>query len=150
MGAKPSQEQRPISNASNASHDLMGNVEQPVQEEEDHFYEKQQTKIKKASILKSRNVSGLGIYERLEGKLPLQVIEIREFEGRLKKLVYGKETISVRQLQFAFTRDYEDFEDLNNPESTFFRIMTSHEFKQDESDEEMSIQYLLLLGVLYC
>jgi hypothetical protein len=28
--------------------------------------------------------------------------------------------------------------------------MTSKEFKINESDQEMSIQYLLLLGVLYC
>mmetsp|Transcript_24982 Transcript_24982/g.24448 ORF Transcript_24982/g.24448 Transcript_24982/m.24448 type:complete len:114 (-) Transcript_24982:201-542(-) len=31
-----------------------------------------------------------------------------------------------------------------------YKIFTSVEFKQNESDEEMSIQYLLLLGLLYC
>ena len=77
-------------------------------------------------------------------------MDIREFEGRLKKLVYGKDTISIRQLQFAFTRDFEDFDDLNNPDSQLYKIFTSPEFKGEESDEEMSIQYLLLLGLLYC
>jgi hypothetical protein len=76
----------------------MQNVEQQPQEEDDHFYEKSQFKNKKAAILKSRSVAGLGAYERMEIKMPLQVIDIREYEGRLKKLVYGKETISVRQL----------------------------------------------------
>lgn len=48
-----------------------------------------------------------------------------------------------------FTRDFEDFDDLNNPDSLLFKIFTSSEFKPDGSDE-MSIQYLLLFGLLYC
>ena len=71
--------------------------------------------------------------------MPLTTIDIREFEGRLKKLVYGKDTISIRQMQFAFTRDYEDFEDLNNEDSALYRILTSPEFKNDESGDEMVI-----------
>ena len=77
-------------------------------------------------------------------------MDIREYEGRLKKLVYGKDTISVRQLQFSFTRDYEDFDDLNNEDSWLFKVFTASEFKQDEAAAEMSIQYLLLIGLLYC
>jgi hypothetical protein len=49
----------------------------------------------------------------------------------------------------VFTRDYEDFEELNNPDSVLYKIFTSQEFRPEESDE-MSIQYLLLFGLLYC
>ncbi len=52
-------------------------------------------------------------------------MDIREFEGRLKKLVYGKETISIRQLQYAFSRDYEDFDDLLDTESFLYKAVTS-------------------------
>ena len=82
--------------------------------------------------------------------LPLTVLDIREYEGRLKKLVYGKETISIRQLQFVFTKTYEDFAPLNDPDSTFYQIITSSAFKTDESDPELNIQYLMLFGILYC
>ena len=78
-------------------------------------------------------------YERLESSIPLQVMDIREFEGRLKKLIYGKETISVRQLQYIFSKDYEDFDDLFNEESTLFKILTSSTFKNDESESEMNV-----------
>ena len=37
-------------------------------------------------------------YQAFEASLPLQLIEYREFEGRIKKLVYGRDTISIRQL----------------------------------------------------
>ena len=71
------------------------------------------------------------------------MIDIREFEGRLKKLIYNKDTISIRQLQFSFTRDLEDFDDLNNPSSVLYKIFTSNVFKNKPEDEEMSIQFLL-------
>ena len=101
-------------------------------------------------IVNPDELAKLGAYERFEAQMPLQVMDIREFEGRLKKLVFNKETISMRQMQFSFTRDYEDFEDLNNPESPLFKIVNSPVFKQNENDEEICIQYLLLLGLLYC
>jgi len=92
------------------------------------------------ATLKNKDVSALSAYEALEARLPLQILEIREFEGRLKKLVYGKATISLKQMQFCFTRDYEDFDDLNNPDSLTYKIFTSPEFKDDESgDSEMRI-----------
>ena len=53
---------------------------------------------KKLSILKTKDLAGLGAYKQLEAKLPLTTMDIREFEGRIKKLVYGKDTISIRQL----------------------------------------------------
>lgn len=36
------------------------------------------------------------LYRAFEHGIPLQLIEYREFEGRVKKLCYGKDTVSVR------------------------------------------------------
>eukprot|EP00347_Sterkiella_histriomuscorum_P018693 403344536 len=103
--------------------------------------------------LKPQNVmSKKTAYERIEARLPLQIMDIREYEGRLKKLVYGKETVSLRQITYVFARDYEDWEDLTNNDSALTKIMTSSCFKLEDSENEveMSIQYLLLFGLLYC
>ena len=35
-------------------------------------------------------------YQAFEAGIPLQLIEYREFEGRIKKLVYGRDTVSIR------------------------------------------------------
>lgn len=77
-------------------------------------------------------------------------MDIREYEGRIKKLIYGKETISIRQLQYVFCRDYEDFDGLTDETSPLYSIMTSDIFKTSPEDEEMNIQYLMLFGILYC
>jgi len=53
-------------------------------------------------------------------------------------------------MQFVFSRDFEDFDDLNNPDSILYKIMTSAVFKSNPDDEEMNIQYLMLFGILYC
>ena len=37
-------------------------------------------------------------YQAFEASIPLKLIDYREFEGRIKKLVYGRDTISIRQL----------------------------------------------------
>ena len=56
----------------------------------------------------------------------------------------------MRQMQYSFTRDYEDFEDLNNPESALYKIFTDPFFKTSEDDTELNIQFLMLFGLLYC
>lgn len=114
-------------------------------------YQRMKTAMKKKlSIIQGKDFSGLGAYKQLEAKLPLTTMDIREFEGRIKKLVYGKDTISIRQLQFTFARDVEDFESLTNTDSEFYQIITSPVFQSEETEGELSIQYLLLFGLLYC
>jgi len=72
----------------------------------------------------------------------LQLIEYREFEGRVKKLVYGKTTISLRQLQYVLSKDYDDFLELEDPDSVISKIITDKLFEptpqknQEESKEE--------------
>ena len=38
------------------------------------------------------------LYQAFEAGIPLQLIDYREFEGRVKKLVYGRNNITIRQL----------------------------------------------------
>jgi hypothetical protein len=39
-------------------------------------------------------------------------MDIMEFEGRIKKLVYCSEEVTLRQLQMAFMKDLEEYDDL--------------------------------------
>ena len=50
---------------------------------------------KNRSTIESFKSSG-DWYQAFEASIPLQLIEYREFEGRIKKLVYGRNTISIR------------------------------------------------------
>ena len=93
-------------------------------------YQKNNIRQKKQATLNRQNSQQkTTAYERLESQIPLSILDIREYEGRLKKLVYGKETISLRQMQFVFSRDFEDFDDLNIENSVLRKIMTSMVFK---------------------
>ena len=51
---------------------------------------------KKISLIRTKDLSGLGAYKQLEARLPLTTMDIREYEGRLKKMVYGKDTVSLK------------------------------------------------------
>lgn len=50
---------------------------------------------KNSKAIKSFKEAG-NIYQAFEASIPLSLIEYREFEGRVKKLVYDKTTVSVR------------------------------------------------------
>ena len=99
----------------------------------------------------------------------MQLIDYREFEGRIKKLVYDRHTITIRQLQYVLARSYDDFVDLVDPESDISKIITSKAFetsyttkrsaeeeKKEGSSEDdhmgrhVDITRLLLFGLLYC
>jgi len=36
------------------------------------------------------------LYQAFESGIPLQLLDYREFEGRIKKLVYGRDTVAIR------------------------------------------------------
>lgn len=52
---------------------------------------------KNRSKIDSFTASG-DVYQAFEAGIPLQLIDYREYEGRVKKLVFGRATISIRQL----------------------------------------------------
>ena len=114
-------------------------------------------------------LSAGNLYGAFEAGIPLQLIHYREYEGRIKKLVYGKDTVSIRQLQYVLARDFDDFVDLVDPDSDISKIITSPVFdknatgngeeeeeKVDEVDadghfeKQIEITRLLLFGLLYC
>ena len=68
------------------------------------------------------------LYQAFEAGIPLRLIEYREFEGRIKKLVYGKETVKLRQLQYVLGRDYDDFVELADANSEISKIIMSKAF----------------------
>jgi len=58
---------------------------------------------KETILIAERNKSKIGkftaagdLYQAFESGIPLQLLDYREFEGRIKKLVYGKATITIR------------------------------------------------------
>ena len=79
---------------------------------------------KNRSKIDSFTASG-DVYQAFEAGIPLQLIEYREYEGRVKKLVFGRATISIRQLQFVLARNYDDFVELGDEESDISKIITS-------------------------
>jgi len=42
-------------------------------------------------------------------------------------------------MQYVFSKDYEDFDDLFNEESPIYKILTSSTFKSNEEDSEMNV-----------
>ena len=63
----------------------------PVKREPVYVAEKNRSKID------SFTAAG-DLYQAFEAGIPLRLIEYREFEGRVKKLVYGRTTATIRQL----------------------------------------------------
>lgn len=83
-------------------------------------------------------------------------MDFRDFEGRVKKLVFNKSTITIRQLQYALGKDFDDFVDLTDKDSQISRILTSPPFQPEIAENEdwmsssVDIDRLLLFGLLYC
>jgi len=48
-----------------------------------------------------KNNDKMSCYEQLESTFPLAGIDIREFEARIKRLVFGKEVVTLKQLQYT-------------------------------------------------
>ena len=85
-------------------------------------------------------------YQKFEHTLPFYRIHIDDFEGRVKRFVQNKQTVSLRQLCFAF-KDLSSWEDLQNDDSTLVKILKSSHF---EENGEIDISKLLLWGILLC
>ncbi len=56
-------------------------------------------------------VTSKNIFDLFDALCPLSLIKIEEWEGRIKKLVRGKRTITVNQFKFVF-REYRDIKEL--------------------------------------
>ena len=65
----------------------------------------------------SSAISSGDAYAAFETSNPLTLLEFRDFEGRVKKLVYDSSEITIRQLQYVLGKDFDDFVDLTDKDS---------------------------------
>lgn len=77
-----------------------------------------------------------------DASCPLVIFRYREWEGKLKKLVFCKDYITMKQLLFSF-QDFEDFSNENRP----FPYYLSQQFGNPEG---IDLRALLVFGLLYC
>ena len=96
-------------------------------------------------------------YLAFEYSNPLTLMDFRDFEGRVKKLVFGKSKITIKQLQYVLGKDFDDFVDLTDKDSQISKILTSAPFEpeiaenaEDWMSSSVDIDRLLLFGLLYC
>ena len=88
-------------------------------------------------------------WAKFELSLPFYRMYADDFEGRVKRYVNGKETVSLRQLQESFKGDSR-WEDLENEESLLVQCLRSEYLRDDDNKEEINLNALLLLGILLC
>ena len=105
----------------------------------------------------SSAISSGDAYAAFEASNPLSLLEFRDFEGRVKKLVYNSSDITIKQLQYVLGKDFDDFVDLTDKDSQISKILSSPPFepKVAESEDDwmkstIDVDRLLLFGLLYC
>lgn len=92
------------------------------------------------------DMSGMDAFQKFEYSFPLHRMQIQDFEARVKKLVFGKQTLTFKQLQFSF-RGLKGWEDLENSQSLFFTLLKSEFFAEGD---EISVPNFLLWGLILC
>ena len=105
--------------------------------------------------------SSIRFITEFEKMLPLRNISLTEYERRLKKLVTPAmgDVATIRMVSECF-KDHWAFLDIEDKESLTHECMFDEIFVvSDENDEgeeevyedrELSVPYLMLLGLLYC
>jgi len=76
-------------------------------------------------------------------------MRIDVFEGKVKRFVTGKNSVTLDQLRYAF-KDEKNWEDLQSDHTLLVKLITSEEFKDENSPNEINIHTLLLWGLLNC
>lgn len=76
-------------------------------------------------------------------------MQIQDFEARVKKLVFGKQSLTFKQFNFSF-RGLKGWEDLENSDSLLNKILHSDYFLDEENKDELSVPSLLLWGLMLC
>ena len=85
-------------------------------------------------------------HARFEHSFPLYRMHIKDFEGKVKRFVDGKEYVSLAQLRFAF-KDNKGWGDLQEDSSLLCQILNSEFF---EESGNISVHKLVLWGMLHC
>ena len=76
-------------------------------------------------------------------------MRIDVFEGKVKRFVSGKNSVTLPQLRYAF-KDDKNWEDLQRDNSLLVKLVTSEAFADEENSGEINIHTLILWGLLNC
>ena len=95
------------------------------------------------------DLSGLDNYQKFEYQLPFYRTRIDIFEGRVKRFVNGKNSVTLQQLRYAF-KDDKKWSDLFNEDSVLCQILESEFFEDEKNQGEINIHALILWGLLLC
>ena len=93
--------------------------------------------------------SKLDSHQRFEHQFPLYRTRIDIFEGRVKRYVSGKNSVTLQQLRYAF-KDDKKWDDLNNDDSLLVQVLKSEFFEDETYKGELNIYALILWGLLLC
>jgi hypothetical protein len=93
--------------------------------------------------------SGLDKFCKFEHSFNLYRIRIDTFEGKVKRFVTGKNSVTLQQLRYAF-KDDQKMADLQDDNSLLCQIVKSDYFKDEKNDEEINIHSLILWGLTLC
>jgi hypothetical protein len=97
-----------------------------------------QPSIADAPEIPAVDLSKLDRYEKFEHTLPFYRMRIDVFEGRVKRFVTGKNSVTIEQLRYAFKNE-KNWEDLQHNDGLLFRLVNSEEFRDEENTEEINI-----------
>jgi hypothetical protein len=76
-------------------------------------------------------------------------MRIDVFEGKVKRFVYDKNSVTLTQLRYAF-KDDKNWEDLQRDNSLLVKLITSEAFQDEKNPAEINIHTLILWGLLNC
>ena len=94
-------------------------------------------------------LSGLERFQRFEFTLPFYRTRIDIFEGRVKRFVNGKNSVTLKQLRYAFKEDSK-WSDLSVEDSILCKLISSEYFQDEKAPEEINIHSLILYGLMLC
>ena len=89
-------------------------------------------------------------WQKFENQMfPFYRTRIDVFEGRVKRFVNKKSSVSLKQLRYAF-KDDKIWDDIQNDNSLLVQVLKSDFFEDEENKGEVNLQALLLWGLLLC
>jgi hypothetical protein len=96
-----------------------------------------------------QDLEKLDRFSRFEHNFPFYRIRIDIFEGKVKRFVVGKTSVSLNQLRYAF-KDDKNWSDLNDDDSLLVKILKSDYFRDPKNKDEINIHALILWGLILC
>jgi hypothetical protein len=78
------------------------------------------------------DISGFDRYSRFEHSFPFYRTRVETFEGRVKRFVYNKPSVTLQQLKYAF-KDDPKWKDMQSDDSLLTQILKS-DFFEDETN----------------